>query len=72
MESKCPDETSRMRGMYMNLCILRRFEDTFPLCAAQVKWRNRGWGGVKNYEEGHMMAQAHQRVSHRCVPSQLL
>ena len=29
MESKYPDETLRMRGMNLNLCISRMFEDTF-------------------------------------------
>ena len=32
MESKCPDETLRMRGM--NLCILRMLEDTVSRDAA--------------------------------------
>ena len=36
MENKCPDETSRMRGMNLNLCILRMLEDTFSLGAAQM------------------------------------
>ena len=36
MESKCPDETLRMRGMNLNLCILRMLEDTFLLGAAQL------------------------------------
>ena len=29
MESTCPDETLRMRGTNLNLCILRAFEDIF-------------------------------------------
>ena len=29
MESKCSDETLRMRGMNLNMCILRMLEDTF-------------------------------------------
>ena len=36
MESKCPDETLRKRGMNMNLCILRMLEDTFSLGAARI------------------------------------
>ena len=41
MESKCPDETLCMRGMNLNLCILRMFEDTFSLGAARkmVKYK---------------------------------
>ena len=35
MESKCPDETMRMRGMNLNLCILHMFDDNFSLTAAQ-------------------------------------
>ena len=36
MESKCPDETLSMRGLNRSLCILRMFEDTFPLGVAQI------------------------------------
>ena len=35
MESKCPDETLRMRRI--NLSILRMFEDTFSLDVAHIK-----------------------------------
>ena len=31
MGSKCPDEALRMRGINLNLCILRMFEDIFFL-----------------------------------------
>ena len=37
IESKCPDETLRMRWMNLNLCILRMLEDTCSLGAAQMK-----------------------------------
>ena len=36
MESKCPDEILRMRGMNLNLGIMRMLEDTFPLDAAHI------------------------------------
>ena len=36
MENKFPDETLHMRGMNLNLCILRMFEDTFSLGAVQM------------------------------------
>ena len=36
MESKCPDETLRMRRMNLNQCILRMFKDTFSLGAACI------------------------------------
>ena len=29
METKCSEETLRMRGMNLNQCILRMLEDTF-------------------------------------------
>ena len=35
MESKCLDETLRMRGMNLNRCILHMFDDNFSLTAAQ-------------------------------------
>ena len=34
MESNCPDDFLRMRGINLNMCILRMFEDTFLLDAA--------------------------------------
>ena len=36
MASTCPDETVRMRGMNLNLCILRMQEDTFSLGATRL------------------------------------
>ena len=36
MESKCPDETLRMRGMNLNLYIMRMFVNTFSLDAAHL------------------------------------
>ena len=35
MMSKCPDESLRMRGMDLFMCILRMLEDTFTLGVAQ-------------------------------------
>ena len=39
MESKCPDKTFHMRGMNLNLCIVRMFEDTFSVSAAYSFYR---------------------------------
>ena len=39
MESKCQDETLRMQGMNLNLCILHMSEDTSPLGVARI-WSN--------------------------------
>ena len=36
MESKCPDEILRMRGMNLNLRVLRMLEDTFSLGEAHI------------------------------------
>ena len=36
MERKYSDKTLRMRGMNLNPCILRMFEDTFSLDAAHI------------------------------------
>ena len=36
MESKCTDDTLHMCGMYLNLGILRKFEDTFSLDMAKI------------------------------------
>ena len=36
-----PNETLRMRGMNLNLCILRMLEDTFSLEAAQLSLRSK-------------------------------
>ena len=36
MESKCPDETLRMRGMNLNPCILRMLEGIVSFDAAQI------------------------------------
>ena len=36
MESKCQDETLRMRVINLNLCILCMFEDTFSLDVANM------------------------------------
>ena len=38
MESKFPDETLRMRGMRLNLCILRMFKDTSLGAAHIMVW----------------------------------
>ena len=35
---KCLDETLRMRGINLNLCILRTFEDTFSLEVAHINY----------------------------------
>ena len=35
-KSKCLDETSRMRGMILNVCILQIVEDTFSHSAAHI------------------------------------
>ena len=45
VESRCPDETLRVRGINLNQCILRMFEDTFSLCAAHMASGGGGWGG---------------------------
>ena len=37
MESKCPDEILRMRGINLNLCILRMLEDIFGPSGAMAK-----------------------------------
>ena len=42
MEIKCPDETLRMRGMNLNMCILSMLEDTFSLDAAHILADNTG------------------------------
>ena len=39
MESKCQDETLRMQGVNLNLCILHMSEDTSPLGVACI-WSN--------------------------------
>ena len=36
MESNCPDETFHMRGMTLNLCTLRMFDNTFSLDVAII------------------------------------
>ena len=38
MESKYPHQTFRIRGMSLNLCILRMFEDAFMFGAAHIKY----------------------------------
>ena len=56
MESKCPDETLRMRGMNLNLCLLYMFEDTFSVIYKKRKHHlcvcvGGGGGGVGIYKK---------------------